>query len=56
MVRLASSGTIIQSYTAPGDSGLFALNLAPDSTSFYPANINALGGGGNVSEGSPVKA
>lgn len=48
VVRLDSSGTIIQSYTAPGDSGLFALNLAPDGTSFYTANINALGGGDNV--------
>jgi hypothetical protein len=34
-LRLDSSGTVLQTYTIPGTTQLFALNLDPDGTSFW---------------------
>jgi hypothetical protein len=39
VVRLDASGNQIQTYTFPGTSLLFALNLDPDGTSFWTADI-----------------
>jgi len=37
--RLDSTGALMQTYTIPGTSLLFALNLDPDGTSFWTADI-----------------
>lgn len=37
--RLDSTGATVQTYTLPGTSLLFALNLDPDGTSFWTADI-----------------
>lgn len=37
--RLNSSGAIVQTYDAPGEDCWFALNLDPDSTSFWSADF-----------------
>ena len=37
---LNSSGTIIQTYDAPGEDSWFALNLDPDGTSFWSGNYD----------------
>ncbi|WP_270889597.1 post-COAP-1 domain-containing protein [Pedococcus sp. 5OH_020] len=37
--RLDSSGAVVQTYTAPNDSFLFGLNLDPDGTTFWTADI-----------------
>jgi len=37
--RLDSGGNIVQSYDAPGENCWFALNLDPDSTSFWSADF-----------------
>ena len=39
VVRLDASGNQIQTYTFPGTSLIFALNLDPDGTSFWTADI-----------------
>jgi hypothetical protein len=39
IVRLDGSGAVVQTYTAPNDSSLFALNLDPDGTSFWTADL-----------------
>jgi cell division septation protein DedD len=36
--RLDSTGALVQTYTVPGTSYLFALNLDPDGTSFWTAD------------------
>ncbi|RMH05684.1 MAG: PEP-CTERM sorting domain-containing protein [Nitrospirae bacterium] len=36
--RLDSTGTVIQTYDAPGEDQWFALNLDPDGTSFWSGN------------------
>jgi len=41
VVRLDSSGAQVQSYTLPGATFLFALNLDPDGTSFWTADLNS---------------
>ena len=46
VVRLDSSGNIIQNYIIPGTSLLFALNLDPNSTDFWTADYFS----GNVFE------
>ena len=38
VVRLDSGGNIVQTYSIPGVSALFALNLDPDGTSFWTAS------------------
>ena len=38
--RLDSSGNITQTYNTPGSNFLFALNLDPDGTSFWTADIS----------------
>jgi RHS repeat-associated protein len=44
IVRLSSSGTILQTYTIPGSTGnLFALNLDPNGTSFWTADLSTNG-------------
>ena len=43
VVRLNSSGGVVQTCTVPGGTALFALNLDPDGTSFWTANINSTG-------------
>jgi len=43
VLRLNSSGAVTQTCTIPGGSALFALNLDPDGTSFWTANINSTG-------------
>lgn len=40
VVRLNSSGSVAQTYLLPGETSLFALNLDPDGTSFWTADIN----------------
>ena len=40
VIRLDSSGAQVQTYTLPGATFLFALNLDPDGTSFWTADIN----------------
>jgi len=37
--RLSAAGVVIQSYTAPDATLLFALNLDPDNTSFWTADL-----------------
>ena len=37
--RLDSTGAVLQSYTLPGTSLLFALNLDPDGTSFWTGDL-----------------
>ena len=37
--RLDASGTVVQSYDAPGEDSWFALNLDPNGTSFWSAGI-----------------
>jgi hypothetical protein len=39
VVRLDASGNQIQTYTLPGSSVLFAINLDPDGTSFWTADL-----------------
>jgi hypothetical protein len=43
VLRLDSSGSVIQTYTAPGANVLFALNLDPDGSSFWTGNISSVG-------------
>jgi hypothetical protein len=43
VIRLDSSGTVVNTCTIPGGNALFALNLDPDGTSFWTANINSTG-------------
>jgi len=43
VVRLSPTGTILQTYTLPGGNNLFALNIDPDGTSFWTANIDQVG-------------
>lgn len=38
--RLNASGTVIQTYSVTGQAGFFALNLDPDGTSFWSADIS----------------
>jgi hypothetical protein len=38
--RLDAAGNVIQTYTPPGTSFLFAMNLDPDGTSFWTGDIN----------------
>ena len=38
--RFNASGTVIHTYTIPGEGRLFALNLDPDGTSFWTGDIN----------------
>lgn len=38
--RLDASGNVVQTYTAPGTSLWFALNLDPDGTSFWSGDVN----------------
>lgn len=38
VVRLDTSGNVVQTYTFPGETNLFALNLDPDGTSFWTAD------------------
>lgn len=40
VVRLSSSGAVLQTYPIPGHSELFALNLDPDGTTFWTGDIN----------------
>lgn len=40
IVRLDSDGSVIQTYTAPGDTNFFALNLDSDGTSFWSGDIS----------------
>lgn len=40
IVRLDSSGAVIQSYDAPAEDSWFALNLDPDGTSFWSADFS----------------
>jgi len=39
IVRLDSSGAVVQTYDASGENTWFALNLDPDGTSFWSANF-----------------
>ena len=39
IVRLDSSGNLVKTYTIPGTSLLFAMNLDPDGTSFWTADF-----------------
>lgn len=39
IVRLDSTGSVIQAYDAPGEDTWFALNLDPDGTSFWSGNF-----------------
>jgi hypothetical protein len=39
VVRLDSSGAVVQTYMFPGETGLFALNLDPGGTSFWTADF-----------------
>ncbi len=39
--RLDASGNVVQTYTFPGFTDLFALNLDPDTTSFWTADGNS---------------
>jgi streptogramin lyase len=41
--RLSPTGTLLQTYTLPGGNQLFALNLDPDNTTFWTANIDSVG-------------
>jgi streptogramin lyase len=41
VIRLDSSGAQVQTYTLPGATVLFALNLDPDGTSFWSADIGS---------------
>ncbi len=43
VLRLDSSGNVIHTYTIPGSTTLFALNLDPDGTSFWTGNIDGTG-------------
>ena len=48
VIRLSSAGAVLQSYTIPGSTGnLFALNLDPNGTSFWTADLS---GGGVVAQ------
>jgi streptogramin lyase len=40
VIRLDAAGNQIQTYTVPGTSFLFALNLDPDGTSFWTGDVN----------------
>jgi streptogramin lyase len=40
VIRLDSSGAIIHTYTIPGGTFLFALNLDPNGTDFWTADLN----------------
>jgi RHS repeat-associated protein len=40
VVRLNSSGQVVQTYTIPGEELLFALNLDPDGQSFWTAGVD----------------
>lgn len=39
IVRLDSTGSVVQAYDAPGEDTWFALNLDPDGTSFWSGNF-----------------
>lgn len=41
VIRLDASGAQVQTYTIPGTTLLFALNLDPDGTSFWTADLNS---------------
>jgi streptogramin lyase len=43
VLRLDSTGAVTQTYTIPGSTQLFALNLDPDGTSFWTGNIDSVG-------------
>ena len=43
ILRLNSSGAVVQTYTIPGGNDLFALNLDPDGTTFWTGNVNSVG-------------
>ena len=45
IVRLSSAGSVLQTYTVPGSSSVFAMNLDPDNTTFWTGDI----GNGEVS-------
>jgi len=45
IIRLSSSGSVLQTYTVPGSSSLFAMNLDPDNSTFWTGDI----GNGEVS-------
>jgi len=40
ILRLNSSGSVVQNYGVSGENSWFALNLNPDGTSFWSANFN----------------
>jgi hypothetical protein len=41
VIRLDASGNQVQTYTLPGTSQMFALNLDPDGTSFWAADLGS---------------
>lgn len=43
VLRLDATGAVVQTYTIPGSTTLFALNLDPDGTSFWTGNIDSTG-------------
>lgn len=43
VLRLDSTGAVITTYTIPGGTSLFALNLDPDGTTFWTGNIDGIG-------------
>jgi len=43
VLRLDSSGNVVQTYTIAGGTSLFALNLDPDATTFWTGNIDSTG-------------
>lgn len=43
VLRLNSSGAVIQTYTIPGSTTLFSLNLDPDGTTFWTGNLDSIG-------------
>jgi len=43
VLRLDSTGAVAQTYTIPGSTTLFALNLDPDGTTFWTGNIDSTG-------------
>ena len=43
VLRLNSSGAVVQTYTIPAGTFLFALNLDPDGTTFWTGNLSGTG-------------
>ena len=43
VLRLDNTGAVVKTYTIPGGTNLFALNLDPDGLSFWTGNIDSVG-------------